>query len=171
MQTFTRLNLENKNKLIMERYYIDRRAEDNKYLHRDFHILADRGLVYVGEFYGDDAVKDYLTEYALSYYKILIKEIKTSGINEFKKYLEKIYKAEESEDALSISGDDDFMNFKIKYCPAVKYMLSVGHVPSKWYIETVNTVYGVIAKESGYSFELVSYNEENGSAEFNFKRV
>lgn len=155
----------------MERFYIDKKAEDNKYLHRDFHVLADRGLIYVGEFYGDDAVIDFLTEYTLSYYNLLIGSIKNNGVVEFKNYLEKIYKAEECEDVLTVSGDNSFMNFKVKYCPAIKYMLSVNHVPSKWYIETVKTVYSVIAKESGYNFELISYNTDNGSTEFNFKKV
>jgi hypothetical protein len=154
----------------MERLFIERKAEDNKYLHRDFHLLADRGLIYVGENYGDQAVVEFLTEYTKSYYKNIIKEITQSGISVFRKHLEKVYLAEESEDALSVTGNDDFMTFKIKYCPGVKYMLNANHVPSKWYIETVNTVYGVIARESGYTFELVAYDQKDGASEFNFRR-
>ena len=155
----------------MGRLYINRKAEDNRYLHRDFHLLADRGLIYVGEQYGDKAVIEFLTEYTLSYYKNLIIDVKKNGVEELKKHLEKIYRAEECGDALETYGDNRLMNFKIKYCPAVRYMLSVGHVPSKWYIETVNTVYGVIAKESGYAFKLNSYDKDSGSAEFDFRKV
>lgn len=155
----------------MKKFTMERKAEDNKYLHRDFHVLADRGLMYIGQTYGDQAVVEYLTEYTLSYYKLLIRDIKNNGIVEFKNYLENIYKAEECEDALDLTLVDENLKVKIKYCPAVKFMLSVNYTPSKWYVETVNTVYDVIAKESGYLFNLSFYDQKNGACEFSFEKV
>ena len=45
-------------------------------------------------------------------------------------------------------------------------MKESGYEPSEWYIEETRTVKGTIAKESGYEFELISYNPENGAAEY-----
>jgi len=59
----------------MEKLFIDRKASDNKYLHRDFHVSADNGITYVGKKYGDEAVKEYLTQYAKSFYKLLVGKI------------------------------------------------------------------------------------------------
>ena len=150
----------------MTKYIMERKAEDNKYLHKDFHLTPDLGIAYVGENYGDLAVEKYLTQYAKSFYKPHIEEMKKDGLIAFKNYLEKIYKAEECEDALEINLENNILKVGIKYCPAVKYMLSVGHKPSKWYKQTVSLCYAVVAKESGYNFKLISYDEKNGSCEF-----
>ena len=46
-----------------EKLVIDKNAADNEYFHRDFHISGDRGVRYVGENYGDDAVIEYLEKF------------------------------------------------------------------------------------------------------------
>ena len=48
------------------------------------------------------------------------------------------------------------------------HMKESGYEPSKWYIEDTRTVNAVIAEESGYGFELISYDAENGAAEYRF---
>lgn len=150
----------------MAKIIMDRRAGDNKYLHRDFHLTADVGIRYVGDNYGDEGIKEYLTDYTLSFYKLMIADIKEKGLVVLKEYLEKIYAAEEAEDALSVTLSDNELHVNIKYCPAVTYMKSQGRTPSKWYIETTRIVYDVIAKECGYVFNLISYSEEDGKSEW-----
>ena len=41
-------------------HVMDRRAADNKYLHRDFHISNDLGAAYIAEKYGPEGVDEYL---------------------------------------------------------------------------------------------------------------
>ena len=53
---------------------MERKASDNKYLHRDFHISADNGIEYVGKKYGDEGVKEFLSDFARSYFQLLVKE-------------------------------------------------------------------------------------------------
>ena len=79
----------------MEKLNIERKAADNRYLHRDFHVSADIGIIYVGENYGDNAVKDYLTQYAKSFYKPLAEEVKAKGLVALKENFENVYKKEE----------------------------------------------------------------------------
>ena len=73
-----------------EHLKIDRKASDNKYLHRDFHVSADIGIAYVGRYYGDNGVKEYLTDFTKSYYQKLVEEIKEFGLIALEKYLKKI---------------------------------------------------------------------------------
>jgi hypothetical protein len=152
-----------------EKLYIERKASDNKYLHRDFFVTSDIGISYVGENYGDDAVIEYLEQYAKSYYKLLVKEVINKGLVALKDYFVTIYKKEEWEENVQIILDKNVLTVKTLKCPAVTYMKSVGHVPSKWYKQTVYTVYGVLAKECGLDFEVKYYSEIDGSMEIVFR--
>ena len=154
--------------IFMEKLYIERKASDNKYLHRDFHISADIGIAYIGEKYGDDAVKEYLTQYTRSFYKLFVKEVKAKGLVILKNNFEKIFKNEEWSSYLHCSFTEMELKIKIDKCPAVTYMKSMGHIPSKWYKETTCTVYAVLAEMCGLRFEINYYNEYDGSTEFRF---
>lgn len=154
----------------MEKLFIERKASDNKYLHKDFHVTADVGISYVGENYGDDAVVEYLTEYAKSFYKPLIQDILKNGLISLKKNFEKVYKKEEWSEFFHAELLDDKLTVTIDKCPAVTFMKESGHTPSKWYKQTTFTVYAVLAKECGLKFNVEYYREEDGGAKFSFWR-
>ena len=154
----------------MEKLHIERKAADNKYLHRDFHVSADIGITYVGENYGDSAVKDYLTQYAKSFYKLLAEDVKKKGLIALKENFENVYKKEEWSEYLHTTLTENELKVKIDKCPAVTFMRSAGHTPSKWYKETTYTVYAVLAEMCGLDFIVNYYNEDDGSTEFEFIR-
>ena len=154
----------------MEKLHIERKAADNKYLHKDFHVTADIGIAYVGETYGDDAVKDYLTQYAKSFYKLLAEEVKLKGLAPLKANFENVYKKEEWFEHLHTTLTEKELKVKIDKCPGVSFMKQSGHTPSKWYKETTYTVYKVLAEMCGLDFRVNYYNEEDGSTEFEFSR-
>ena len=149
---------------------MERKASDNKYLHRDFHISADIGLSYVGEKYGDNGVREYLTLFAQAYYKPLADAIKAHGLAAMKDHIERIYEIEEASDALAMVLSDDCLNVEISYCPAIRFMKSKGHTPSLWYVEATRTVNATIADMADIGFSLLSYNEDNGAAAYRFFR-
>ena len=150
-------------KLVMER-----RAADNKYLHRDFHVSADAGLAYVGKYWGNEGVEAYLERFASSWYSPLIAEIRKKGISAVREHLEKIYSAEEAAEVLHINGTENELKVNIDRCPAVSYMHSIGIEPSPWYNKLTSTVNRTIAAESGLGFEMISYESETGRAEYRF---
>ena len=152
-----------------EKLFIERKAADNKYLHRDFFVTGDIGIAYVGETYGDVAVKEYLQQYAQSYYKLLAQEACVRGLQSIKEYFENIYKKEEWLEYVSIDLSEETLTITIDKCPAVMYMKSVGHTPCKWYKETVYTTYRTLADMCGLIFEVEYYSEDNGSTKFFFK--
>ena len=153
-----------------EHLKIERKAQDNKYLHRDFHITADIGIAYVGELFGDEGVKEYLTQYAKSAHKLLAEEVKKDGLNALRGYFENIYLAEERPEYISAEADENSLRIRISRCPAIEFMKENGHQPTKWYGQTVTTVYPVLAEMCGLKFELKRYDDQTGAAEFLFKK-
>lgn len=146
----------------------DMKTEDNKYLHRDFHLLGDLALKYCGEQYGIEGVVDFVTEFAKNYYSPKIEEFKKGGLKAIKEWFEKIYEIEESSEVLDCNLQDGTLTVTISKCPVIEYMRSLGQKPSEYYIEQTRTLYDVIAKESGFTFDLEYYNQD-GAAKFTFK--
>ena len=154
----------------MEKLFIDRKASDNKYLHRDFHVSADNGITYVGEKYGDDEVIEYLTQYAKSFYKLLVEKYMEMGLKALEENFINVYEKEEWSEYLHTDLTEDSLKVTVNKCPAVTYMKSIGHTPSKWYKETTYTTYKILADMCNLDFEVKYYNEEDGSTEFVFMR-
>lgn len=149
---------------------IDKRSEDNKYLHRDFHISGDIGIAYVGEKYGDQAVAEYLMQFTDSYYKPLVESVKKEGLKALADAILKLYKAEEAEGAIEIALTENRLDVKVNYCPAVRYMKSMGHEPSKWYEQTTRTVYCKLAQNCKLEFEMGKYDSKTGKTSYFFRR-
>ncbi len=145
-----------------------RSAADNKYLHRDFHVSTDIGINYVGTHYGDEAVVEYLHRYATSFLSPLVDQIKKEGLSALQRYLEDLYMQEEMPEVLHTVLTDGLLEVTIDRCPAVTFMRESGHTPSKWYIETVNTVFKTVAEAAGIRFELLYYKREDGASSYRF---
>ena len=152
----------------MAKLVMDRRASDNKYLHRDFHVSGDTGIAYVGRLWGDSAVTEYLENFTVSWYSPLIAGIKKNGLDALQEHIEKIYGIEEASDVLHITRTKNELKINVDRCPAISYMRSIGHEPSPWYKELTSTVNRVIAEKSGVGFEMISYDEKTGRASYRF---
>ena len=142
---------------------VDMKPEDNKYLHRDFHLLGDFALVYCGEQYGDEGVMEFLTAYVKGYYSPVIENAKKGGLNAVKEWIEKVYEIEEASELLHTDLTDTTLTVTIDKSPVIEYMKGLNQKPSKYYIEETRTMYKVVAEESGLSFELLYYNEDGGA--------
>ena len=150
---------------------MDKRASENKYLHRDFHISADKGLRYVAEKYGDDGVKEYLQTFAARYYAPLIGDIKSNGLSAVAEHLKSVYFIEEAPDALELSLTDNRLDVHVLYSPAIRYMNKACYTPSRWYAEQTRTVFGTVADLASISFVMTAYNEKTGEAEYSFSKI
>lgn len=152
------------------KHVMDRKAADNKYLHRDFHVSGDVGVSYVGRLYGDNGVREYLTTFATRFYAPLAERVRAEGLKPLEEHILGIYEIEEASDAVSTTRTDDELRVRVSYCPAVRFMKAAGHTPSKWYVELTRTVNMTIADQAGLGFEMISYREEDGAAEYRFFR-
>ena len=147
---------------------MDRRAADNKYLHRDFHVSADTGLAYVGKRWGDAGVKEYLERFTRSWYSPLIAQVRERGLSALQQHIENTYRTEEALQFLHIKAADNELMVSVDRCPGVSYMRSIGYEPSPWYSELTSTVNRIIAEMSGLGFEMVSYDKETGKTQYRF---
>ena len=148
---------------------IDLKSEDNKYLHRDFHLLGDLALKYCGEKFGDDAVIDFLTDYVKGYYSPVIEKIKKGGITALEAWIKDVYRIEEAEEYLETFRTENKLVVNIKKSPVIEYMRSLNQSPTKYYIEETRTLYRVIAEETGLKFNLMFYNDD-GACQFVFEK-
>ena len=144
-------------------FVTDRVSEDNKYLHRDFHLIFNRGLDHIAGAYGEKGVEDYMRAYARNYFSAMT-------LDEIAKYLTDVYEREEASDDLELSLSDKELSVKVVKCPAVTYIRSKGDEPSKYYIHSSKTLYEEIALISGLKFEYKFYDEATGACEFTFKK-
>ena len=146
---------------------VDMKKEDNKYLHRDFHILSDNALKYCADKFGEQAVKDFLTQFVKCYYKPVIDKVKQGGLSCLKQWIEGVYEKEEASEYLQTQLSQDSLTVKVKKSPVIEYMRSLNQQPSEYYVEQTAILYSVIAEECGCKFQLKYYNED-GQTEFVF---
>jgi acyl-CoA hydrolase len=145
-----------------------RKASDNKYLHKDFHILLSIGLNYVQKQYGDEAVREYIRQFALAYYAPLKERIHKKGLDAIEAHFKEVYEKEEWAGHVSFTRLGKRLTVSIDECPGVSHIKKSGGQVSPLYLETTKTLYEIICKDTGFEFELISYDERSGKAEFVF---
>ncbi len=147
---------------------MDRKASQNEYFHRDFHHSLNRCINYVGEKYGDREVRALLEQYAKTVCANLIESICEKGLEPLKDYILACYEKEKALDAVSATLSGNKLKVDIAYCPATCYLKSKGRFVSPWFKKSTEYVMDTIAKQSGLSFEMGSYIEEDGATSYTF---
>lgn len=142
---------------------IDLKTEDNKYLHRDFHLSGDAVLKYCAGKYGDEAVVAFLSDYVKCYYAPRINEVKENGLPALQAFIEKVYDIEEASEVLHTELSENKLTVIIDKSPVIEYMHSINQEPSVYYIEETRTLYKTIADACGLKFTLYYYNEDGGT--------
>ena len=140
------------------------KAEDNNYLHRDFHISGDLALKYCGDNYGENCVRMFLATYATHYYAPQIAAAKERGLVALKEWIEKVYELEEASDLLHTELMGDTLTVTIEKSPAIAFMRQANQEPSRYYIEETRTIYSAIADACDFGFTLAYYNEDGGTS-------
>lgn len=152
----------------MSKQTLTRKASDNRYYHKDFHIELNFGIEYLKEKFGKEAVKEYLVQFADAYYSPLKKELKEKGLIAIKEHYEKIYKIEDAKFDMSFSPEE--LIIYLFASPAVMHIKSNGHRVSTLFRETVLTVNKTICRNTNYDVEMIDYNEKNGGYQLRFHR-
>ena len=142
---------------------IDMKAEDNKYLHRDFHLSGDLALKYCGDRFGSDAVIAFITDYVKYYYAPVVEKIKSGGLSVIEEWIKGVYEVEEASELLHTELSENSLTVTIDKSPVIEYMHSLNQKPSEYYIEETRTLYRVIAEECNFKFALERYNEDGGA--------
>ncbi len=139
---------------------IDRKAGDNVYLHKDFHGGLSAGLEYVRLRYGEQAVRDYLRQFALAWYAPLTKALREKGLPALREHYDHIFKLEGGEVHFTESPDE--LLIEVLLNPAVAHMKANGYAISPLFNETVATVGKTICESTPYAMEMLRYEAETG---------
>ena len=144
----------------MSKEVMTRTASQNTYLHKDFHGAFSVGLIYVQDHFGDDAVREYLRDFARAFYAPLKASVKERGLIALKDHFEKIYDLEGGDTSIKYTNDE--LTIDVKVCPAVTHMRSHNYTVSPLFFETTKTVDEIICEGTPFAFEMVSYEEQTG---------
>ena len=147
---------------------MSKKASDNVYLHKDFHMALNNGLIYLHNNYGYDAIKAYLTEFTRTYHAPLKERLITEGLLAMREYFDEIYKKEQSKADMILTEDD--LCVSIDKCPAVMHIKKHGQEIYEHYIETTATVYTSLCNGTPFEFILEKYDNETGRAQMKFSR-
>ncbi|OGD21547.1 MAG: hypothetical protein A2W03_12290 [Candidatus Aminicenantes bacterium RBG_16_63_16] len=139
---------------------MERKASDNAYLHKDFHSALNQALIYLEQNFGAGAVREYLHQFARTFYSPLSRDLKERGLEALKTHLEKLYKLEGAKFSIKFSPDELILS--VDACPAVGHIRKMGLPVSPQFSETTRTVNAAICEGTGYEFELLEYDPESG---------
>jgi hypothetical protein len=152
----------------MSKQTILRKASDNPYFHKDFHIALNNGIDYLHKNFGEKAVREYLTQFASAYYAPLKRALEENGLLAIREHYEKIYKIESAVFDMVFSQDELIIHLSAS--PAVLHIKKNGHPVSPCFHETVTTVNKEICSNTLFECELLEYKQENGSYRLRFFR-
>ncbi len=144
----------------MTKQTMSRNARDNEYLHRDFHGALSAGIEYLHEQYGDDAVREYLEQFARSFYAPLTKALEQRGLVALEEYFRGVYDLEGGEVRFSLSENE--LRIEVSRCPAVTHMRSQGYPVARLFRETTDAVNRAICVGTPFDAELIEYDELTG---------
>jgi hypothetical protein len=144
----------------MAKEVMSRKASDNEYLHKDFHGALSVGIEYLRTNFGDESVREYLRQFAATFYAPLTEDLKKRGLIALKEHFEKLYKTEGGEIEVACTADELMIN--VRACPAVTHMRKNNYTVSPLFYETTKTVNETICESTDFAAELVEYDEQTG---------
>ncbi|MDD4756183.1 MAG: hypothetical protein PHG29_08890, partial [Prolixibacteraceae bacterium] len=147
---------------------MERKASDNKYLHKDFHVSMNLLLTYIYDNFGRDALISYLQQFAREYHKPLIEQLRAGKTDALVSYLKGIYEKEEW--PVEIMVRDTSVELTQSACPAISHIIEKGGKPSPYYRETYNTVYKTICEGTPFEYVLEYFDESTGACKQVFSK-
>lgn len=144
-----------------ERIVMTRKAPDNKYLHRDFHITLNILLEYIENQYGREAVIKYLSQFTKAYHQPLHEQLMAGNMTALSDYLTQLYQKEEW--PVRIRSGEDFIELQQNACPGISHIKASGKQPSACYVETYRTVYETLCEGTPFRYCLQHFDPETGA--------
>jgi len=152
----------------MPKQVMHRQAADNEYLHKDFHGALSCGIDYLHEHYGEDAVRGFLRDFALSFYAPLREELRERGLAALKDHFQRLYEVEGGDVEFELSNDE--LVVRVAACPAVTHMREHGYPVARLFHETSATVNQALCEDTPFAAELVEHDPETGRSVQRFYR-
>lgn len=152
----------------MARQVMRRTAGDNAYLHQDFHGALSAGIEYLHEHYGEEAVREYLWQFARAFYAPLTEDLRRRGLVALEEHFRGVYEREGGAAGFVLSEDE--LRIEVDACPAVRHMRTRGYPVARLFRETTATVNRAICHQTPFAAELLEYDNETGRSVQRFYR-
>lgn len=145
-------------------------SSEHEYFHPDFHSSMNMGIDYLGQFHGEEDIREYLETFTRNVYKPVIQAMKEDPLDALAEKIRSTYVAEKAEDALTLQQDANSLVVKIAYCPGVKHLRNTGREVCPWFSMSTTVVMETLAKEADLTFTMEFYDEETGAAQYRFDK-
>ncbi len=145
---------------------MERKASDNKYLHRDFHIALNLMMNYILDNFGEEALKEYLEQYSGAFHKLLNPRLKGGDKELLADYFREKYRSEEWPVRISVS--EDTVMIEQEACPGMAAILARGEKPCRLYVETYSTVYKSLCEGTPFEYSLDYFDIDTGACRQRF---
>ena len=145
-----------------------RRAGDNTYLHPDFHGALSTGIEYLHRQYGADAVREYLRDFARSFYAPVTRAIQRRGLSALKTHFDRMYRAEGVKPRIRLTRNELIVD--APKCPAVTHMRKLGYPVARLFHETGRTVNEALCEGTPFRAEWLRYDRRTGRVRMRFSR-
>lgn len=152
----------------MPKQTMHRTASDNVYFHQDFHGALSASIDYLHDNYGEQAVRQYLWQFAKSFYAPLTAALNSHGLVAVKEHFNRIYSLEGGSAHFEMAENE--LRIEVDACPAVTHMRRHGYPVARLFQETTNTVNQAICDGTPFVAELVEYEEQSGRSVQRFYR-
>lgn len=147
---------------------IERKASDNKYLHKDFHISMNMLMKYICDEFGPRALTEYLEQFSMEFHSLNNECLKKGKLECLLAYFKDVYKKEEWPADIELC--DDILTISQNACPGINYLRQNGHEPIEHYVQTYTTVYETMCKNTPYEYFMENFNNETGACVQRFQR-
>ena len=145
-------------------------SAEHEYFHPDFHSSMNMGIEYLGQFHGEDDIRDYLVTFTQNVYKPVLQKMQDDPFGALAEKIRSTYAAEKAEDALELAQSENVLTVKVAYCPGVKHLRATGREVSQWFPMTTTVVMETLAQAGGLTFRMEQYDPETGAAQYSFTK-
>jgi len=152
----------------MAKQVMRRDAADNEYLHRDFHGALSAGIEYLHENYGEEAVREYLWQFARSYYAPLSEALRRRGLAALEEHFRRTYEREGGE--VRFTSSEDELRIEVDACPAVTHLRRQRYPVARLFRETTDVVNRAVCHGTPFAAELLEYDDQTGRSVQRFYR-
>lgn len=157
-----------RNQTSPRRKVMERKASDNKYLHKDFHLSMNILLSYIYENFGKEKLIEYLGQYAEAYHQPLNRELQTGDLGALYRYFTGIYEKEEW--PVKINYGENVLEISQDACPGITHIRANGQKPCPYYEETYRSVYRTLCMNTPFEYKLEYFDAETGACKQRFAR-
>jgi hypothetical protein len=162
----------------MPKQVMSRQARDNRYLHKDFHGALSVGIDYLEAHYGEEAVRQYLRQFAKAFYGPLTEDLRKRGLVALKEHFARIYELEGGNPRFRLSESKtgtvpvlyDELVIELDACPAVAHMRAHNYPVARLFYETTRTLNKALCEGTPFAAQLLDYDPQTGRGVQRFSR-